>query len=122
MVEVQNVQQRLAWLHALSPQIPHDRIDMGRLSEDRYSVLTDKSAGDAWLRVKSVASGNRLETYVKVYELIMGTSGQGLSERARAIVAPTPPKMEGDIAEAVDKRAAGLRLLENRPGIACMPF
>ena len=31
-------------------------------------------------------------------------------------MAPTPPKTEGDIAEAVDKWLDGLRILESHPG------
>ena len=96
--------------------IASDKVDMSKLNEDMYSVLMDKSEGDAWLRVKSVNSGHGMEAFVKVYKWFMSTSGQGLSERARAIMAPTPPKSEGDMAEAVDKWNEGLRLLENHPG------
>ena len=66
--------------------------------------------------VKSVVSGNGLEAFVKLYNGFTGTSGQGLSERARAMVAPSPPKSEGDIAEAVDKLLESIRILENHPG------
>ena len=90
---------------------------MDRLCEDMYSVLMDKTEGEAWLRVKSVVSGNGQEAFVKLYKWFTGTSGQGLSERARAIMAPTPPKSEGEIAEAVDKTDfAFLRAIR---GIAC---
>ena len=75
-----------------------------------------KTEKEAWLKVKSVVSGNGLEAFVKLYNWLTGTSGKGLSERARAIMAPTTPKSEGDIAEAVDRGLDGLRILENHPG------
>ena len=75
-----------------------------------------KAEGDAWLRVKAVKSGRGLEAFVRIYKWFAGTSGMGLSERARVIMAPTAPKSEGDIAEAVDKWLEGLRLLQSHKG------
>ena len=93
-----------------------DNIDMGQLNEDMYSVLMDKTEGDAWLRVKAVKSGRGLEAFVRIYKWFAGTSGMGLSERARVIMAPTAPKSEGDMAESVDKWLEGLRLLQSHKG------
>ena len=104
------------WISGLVNPPAWDKVDVDRLSEDMYSVLVDKTENEAWLRVKSVISGNGLEAFVKLYKWFTGTSGQGLSERARAIMAPTPPKTEGDIAEAVGKWIDGLRILESHPG------
>ena len=86
---------------------------MDKLNEDMYAVLMDKTEGDAWLRVRSVDSGNGLEAFVKVYKWCTGTSGQGLSERARIIMSPTPPKSEGDIADCIDKWFELRRHLQN---------
>ena len=116
MRSIQDSSEWSAWLSGLVAPPIHDRVDMSRFDEDMYSVLMDKTEGEAWLRVKSVISGNGLEAFVKVYKWFTGTSGQGLSERARSIMAPTPPKSEGEIAEAVDKWTDGLRILENHPG------
>ena len=76
---------------------------VSQLNEDMYSVLMDKTEGDAWLRVKTVTSGNGLAAFVKIYKWFTGTSGQGMSERARTIMAPSPSKSEGDMSEAIDK-------------------
>ena len=93
-----------------------DNMKVAKLNEDMYSVLMDKTEGDAWLRVKSVISGRGLEAFVRIYKWFAGTSGMGLSERARVIMAPTAPKSEGDIAEALDKWLEGLRLLQSHKG------
>ena len=52
-------------------------MDIGQLNEDMYSVLMDKTEGDAWLRVKAVKSGRGLEAFVRIYKWIAGTSGMG---------------------------------------------
>lgn len=90
---------------------------MEKLNDDMYSVLTDKTEGDAWLRVRSVDSGNGFEAFVKLYRRFTGTSGQGLSERARVTMNPIPPKSEGDIAEAVEKWIDGYKVFRNHGGI-----
>jgi hypothetical protein len=49
-----------------------------------------------------VEPGNGIEAFVKIVKWFMGTSGLGLQEKARQIIAPIPPKSEGDIAESVE--------------------
>ena len=115
-VSVSDHDSWVAWLGQIANPPEHDRVDVKTLNEDMYSVLMDKTEGEAWQRVKTVRSGRGLEAFVKVYKWFMGTSGQGLSERARAIMSPAPPKNEGDIAEAVDKWSEGLRLLQSHRG------
>ena len=103
-----------AWVSKLSNAPPHDKVDMGSLNEDLYAVLMDKTEGEAWQRVRAVNSGHGLEAFVRIYKWFMGTSGQGLSEKARIIMSPSSPKAEGDIAEAVDKWLGGLRNLQGQ--------
>ena len=91
MSMLQDTADWTSWVSGLN-NIAVDNIDVGKLNEDMYSVLMDKTEGEAWLRVRSVDSGNGLEAF---------TSGQGLSDKARSIMSPTPPKGEGDIADAV---------------------
>ena len=110
------------WVNKLSDPPDHDGVSMKTLNEDMYSVLMDKTEGEAWQRVKTVRSGRGLEAFVKVYKWFMGTSGQGLSERARAIMSPAPPKNEGDIAEAVDKWLEGLRILQGHKGYETVSY
>ena len=54
-------------------------VESGKVNEDMYSVLTDKTIGDAWLRARVVDMGEGITAYVKVYKWFMGTSGMGLS-------------------------------------------
>ena len=98
------------------PVPPWDNMYVSQLNEDMYSVLMDRTEGDAWLRVKSVSSGNGLAAFVKVYKWFTGTSGQGLSERARTIMAPNPPKHEGDLSESVDKWLDSLKIVQSHRG------
>ena len=53
---------------------------------------------------------------MKVYKWFAGTSGQGLSERARMVMAPAAPKSEGEMAEALDKWLEGLKYLGKHKG------
>ena len=76
--------------------------DIGQLNEDLFAVLMDKTTGEAYLRVKSVDSGEGIDAFVKIYKWFMGTSGMGLQDKARQIMAPIPPKSEGDIADSVE--------------------
>ena len=91
-------------------------VDLGKLNEDMYSVLMDKTNGDAWLRVRAVDMGEGITAYVKVYKRFMGTGGMVFSEKARQIMAPSAPKSEGDLADAVERWLEGLRLLSNHKG------
>jgi D-3-phosphoglycerate dehydrogenase len=76
----------------------------------------DKTESEAYFRVKSVEPGNGIEAFVKIVKWFMGTSGLGLQEKARSIMAPVPPKSEGELADAVEKWLEGLRLIGNHKG------
>jgi hypothetical protein len=90
--------------------------DVSQLNEDIFAVLMDKTTGEAYLRVKSVESGERIDAFVKIYKWFMGTSGMGLQDKARQIMAPIPPKSEGDIADSVEKYLEGLRIISGHKG------
>ena len=90
--------------------------DLNGINEDLFAVLMDKTESEAYFRVKSVEPGNGLEAYVKIVKWFMGTSGIGLQEKARSIMAPIPPKSEGEIADAVEKWLEGLRIIGNHKG------
>ena len=91
-------------------------IDLKVLNEDLFAVLMDKTESEAYFRVKSVEPGNGIEAFVNIVKWFMGTSGLGLQEKARQIMAPIPPKSEGDIAESVEKWLEGLRLISGHKG------
>ena len=69
-------------------------MDVGQLNEDLFAVLMDKTTGEAYLRVKSVEAGDGIEAFVKIYKWYMGTSGMGLQDKARQIMAPIPPSQK----------------------------
>ena len=73
-IEVSSNHDRDKWQ---KDNFPLSVIDMDKLNEDMFAVLMDKTEGDAWLRVRSVDSGNGLEAFVKLYWWFTGTSGQG---------------------------------------------
>ena len=72
-----------------------------------YSVLADQTRGAAWLRVKSVDMGEGISAHVKLHKWFMGTSGWGVSETCRQILAPAAPKGEGGIAGVVENGLEG---------------
>ena len=71
-------------------------INLKVLNESLFAVLMDKTESEAYFRVKSVEPGNGIEAFVKIFKWFMGTSGMGLQEKARQIMAPIPPKSEGN--------------------------
>ena len=77
-------------------------MDLNGINEDLFAVLMDKTESEACFRVKSVEPGNGIEAFVKIVKWFKGTSGLGLQEKARQIMAPIQPKAKGDIAEAVE--------------------
>ena len=91
-------------------------IDFGQLKEDLFAVLMDKTFGEAYLRVKSVESGEGIDAFEKIYKRYMGTSGMGLQDEARQTMAPDPPKSEGDIADSVEKWLEGMRVISGHKG------
>jgi len=46
----------------------------------------------------------------------MDTSGMGLQDKARQIMAPIAPTSEGEIADAVEKWLEGLRIISSHKG------
>ncbi len=93
-----------------------ENVDMIKLNEDMYTVLMDKTEGEAWTSVKAVVSGSGLEAYMKLYKWFTGTTGLGITEKARRVMSPTPPKSEADMAEAVDKWIESERVLASHKG------
>ena len=57
-----------------------------------YTVLIDRTDGDAWLMVRSMDPGEGITAHAKLYKWCMGTSGVGLSEKDQQIMAPIWPK------------------------------
>ena len=71
--------------------------------EDLYYVLVEKTEGEAALRVQSGTPGEGLQAYMKVYLWFAGAAGLALAEMPRAVTQPTPPAIEYDIADALEK-------------------
>ena len=77
-----------------------------------YAVLLDKAEGDvAYKKVQSVARGEGLLAYAKMYTWFTEVSGMGLMEQARKLMHPDAPKKEEDIATAIKKREEKMRRL-----------
>ena len=51
------------WIHKRETM----SVDIGQLNEDLFAALMDKTIGEAYLRVKSVESGEGIEAFVKIY-------------------------------------------------------
>ena len=92
-------------------------VDKGSLysdmMEDLYVLLTDKTEGEAAIRVRGCPIGNGIEAYMTIYKWYIGTTGQAISDRTRKLMSPTTPKSESDIADAIDRWVDSGRVLEN---------
>ena len=86
-------------------------IDIGKLEEDMYYVLTAKCKGEAGLRVASVEPGEGIKAYQKVYLWFSGVSGMALTARSRMVMQPEVPKKDEDLADAVEEWVKQLRVL-----------
>ena len=83
------------------------------MKEDLFVLLTDKTEGEAAVRVRGRKIGDGVEAYVTLYKWYTGTSGQAITERIRKLVSPATPKQESDIADAIDRWVDPGRVLEN---------
>ena len=74
------------------------------VNEALYAVLLDKAEADvAYKKVQSVARGEGLLAYAKMYTWFTEVSGMGLMEQARKLMHPDAPKKEEDIATAFEE-------------------
>ena len=85
---------------------------MDEWSAKLYTVLMDKSEGEAYDKIKGVSGRDGVEGYAKVYQWFTEISGLGLAEQARRLMHPEPPKTEEKLAEYVDAWCEGNRRLE----------
>ena len=54
-----------------------------RIDEDLYTLLTDRTEGEAALRVRGCRPGMGCRAYMTVYKWFMGVSGQAVTERMK---------------------------------------
>ena len=71
------------------------------LDEDLYFVLTDKTEGDALVRVMSGVEGRGFAAFARLHRWFAGTTGLGIAERVRQVMHPATPKKEDEIPEAM---------------------
>ena len=83
-----------------------------QFAEDLYSVLMDRTEGDAALRIRGCQPGQGVRAFLGLYKWYMGTSGQAIADRMRRLMAPSTPKSEAEIADHLEKWAESARVLE----------
>ena len=66
-----------------------------RIDEDLYTLLMDRTEGEAALRVRGCRPGMGCKAYMTIYKWFMGVSGQAVTERMKKIMSPNTPKSEG---------------------------
>ena len=74
-----------------------------RMDEDLYTLLTDKTEGEAALRVRGCNPGQGVKAYMVVYKWFIGASGQAVTDRMKKLMSPATPKAESDIADAIER-------------------
>ena len=62
--------------------------------------------------MRSVNPGEGIRAYFTLHKWFTETTGLALSEKMKAVMTPTPPKTEGDIADSIDKWLETMRSLE----------
>ena len=67
-----------------------------------YTILLDKAEGDAYDKSHPVPERDGVAGYSKVYQWFTEVSGLGLTEQAKRLIHPEPPKREEDLAEFVE--------------------
>ena len=72
------------------------------MNEDLYTLLIEKTEGEAALRVKSAGQSNGLEAYRRIYQWFSELTGFGLAERRKFAMTPPRVKKEEDVAKAIE--------------------
>ena len=83
-----------------------------RMDADLYTLLMDKTEGEAALRIRGCNPGQGIKAYMVMYKWFMGTSGQAVTDRVKKLMTPGTPKTEADIADAIEKWIESGRTLE----------
>ena len=84
-----------------------------RMDEDLYTVLMDKTEGEAALRVRGCNPGQGVKAYMVVYKWFMGVSGQAVTDRMKRLMSPSTPKSEAEVADAIERWVESGRTLES---------
>ena len=97
-------------------------IDLGdwtKQKHDLYSVLINKTAGDARMLVRNEEKDG-LMGYMRLHKWFTESSGRGMSERIRRVLKPEKAKKESEIFERVEKWEEELREVEKIKGRTIM--
>ena len=83
-----------------------------RIDEDLYTLLMDRTEGEAALRVRGCKPGMGCTAYMTIYKWFMGVSGQAVTERMKKLMSPITPKNEAEVADAIERWVEAARTLE----------
>ena len=86
--------------------------EFAKVSGDVWNVLVDKTEAEAYDKIKMVPKGQGVVAYGVLYRWFTDVSGLGLSEQARMLMHPAPPRREEDLAEYVEMWQDKMRRLE----------
>ena len=62
------------------------------IDEDLYTLLTDRTEGEAALRVRGCTPGSGCKAYMTIYKWFTGVSGQAIAERMKKICRRPRPR------------------------------
>ena len=82
--------------------------DVRKMSRDIYTVLTDKTAGEAWITCKN-PDQDGVFGYIKLMRWFTETSRMGMAERKKFCMMPPAAKREEDLMELIDRWDTELR-------------
>ena len=90
----------------------YDEELVDEISQSLYTILMDKSEGDAYDKIMGISNRDGLAGYGRIYRWFTEISGLGLAEQARRLMHPDAPKREDELAEFVDGWCERVRRLE----------
>ena len=81
---------------------PRYRDKYDEWNEDTWWVLSEKTTGEALLRVKGVEQGQGMEAYRRLHQWFGKQADMGLAELRQRVIRPNQAKREDDIACCTD--------------------
>ena len=73
----------------------------------------DKAEDEAYDKLKAIKERDGIAGYCKLYQWFTEVSGLGLTEQARRLIHPDPPRKEEELAECVENWVERVRRLES---------
>ena len=72
------------------------------MDEDFYTLLIDRTEGEAALRMRGCNPGKGCRAHMIIYKWFVGASGQTVTGRMKRLMSPAIPKTEAEVADTIE--------------------